>query len=307
MAEGFSEHRCKKKYKSKRRNYPVVRVFLLCLFFFLFIKLGFAEKLVNMLPLPENEEVVVNDWKTKCESMRGTPFELNGGLGQCSWVVSDSVFFLPNDFLRYVASQAKTPHAKLHWIAPREDFSSAVLVQREDSLVYTYLHVMGQDSLFYWVSIDNGCRYPGICPRQPLDWSAVTITGDFDFEGKESMLTMDAMLGIGEAPIHPILPGYVLSSGKDSLGHFVELDHGNNITSRMSGMYPVNPADTVPFIVGEYLDMNSTVGRLAPRDSAKFFLTVRQNGFFVRWADLYAQTHPLDSVEIAKFVKQIKL
>ena len=26
-----------------------------------------------------------------------------------------------------------------------------------------------------------------------------------------------------------------------------------------------------------------------------------------RWADLYAQTHPLDSVEIAKFVKQIKL
>ena len=285
----------------------MVRVFLLCLFFFLFIKLGFAEKLVNMLPLPENEKVVVNDWKAKCESMRGTPFELNGGLGQCSWVVSDSVFFLPNDFLRYVASQAKTPHAKLHWIAPREDFSSAVLVQREDSLVYTYLHVMGQDSLFYWVSIDNGCRYPGICPRQPLDWSAVTITGDFDFEGKESMLTMDAMLGIGEAPIHPILPGYVLSSGKDSLGHFVELDHGNNITSRMSGMYPVNPADTVPFIVGEYLDMNSTVGRLAPRDSAKFFLTVRQNGFFVRWADLYAQTHPLDSVEIAKFVKQIKL
>ena len=162
MAEGFSEHRCKKKYKSKRRNYPVVRVFLLCLFFFLFIKLGFAEKLVNMLPLPENEKVVVNDWKAKCESMRGTPFELNGGLGQCSWVVSDSVFFLPNDFLRYVASQAKTPHAKLHWIAPREDFSSAVLVQREDSLVYTYLHVMGQDSLFYWVSIDNGCRYPGI-------------------------------------------------------------------------------------------------------------------------------------------------
>jgi hypothetical protein len=118
---------------------------------------------------------------------------------------------------------------------------------------------------------------------------------------------MDAMLGIGEAPIHPILPGYVLASGKDSLGHFVELDHGNNITSRMSGMYPVNRADTASFIEGEYLDMNSIVGRLAPRDSAKFFLTVRQNGFFVRWADLYAQTHPLDSAEIAKFVKQIKL
>ena len=307
MSEGFSEHRCKKKYKSKRQNYPVVRILLVCISFFLFIKLGFAEKLVNLLPLPGNEEVVVDDWKTKCESMRGTAFELNGGLGQCSWVVSDSVFFLPNDFLRYVASNVKTSRAKLHWIAPQDDFSSPVLVQCEDSLVYTYLRMMNQDSLYYWVSLDNGCRFPGICPRQPLDWSAVAITGDFDFEGKESMLTMDAMLGIGEAPIHPILPGYVLASGKDSLGNFVELDHGNNITSRMSGMYPVNRADTTSFIVGEYLDMNSIVGRRAPRDSAKFFLTVRQNGFFVRWADLYAQTHPLDSAEIATFVKQIKL
>jgi septal ring factor EnvC (AmiA/AmiB activator) len=118
---------------------------------------------------------------------------------------------------------------------------------------------------------------------------------------------MDAMLGIGEAPIHPILPGIVLSSGKDSLGQFVVLDHGNNVTSRMSGMYPVNPADTLPFLEGEYLDMNSIVGRLAPRDSATFYLTVRHNGFFVRWADLYSQTHPLDSAEIAKFLQKIEL
>ena len=75
----------------------------------------------------------------------------------------------------------------------------------------------------------------------------------------------------------------------------------------MSGMYPVNAADTVPFIVGEYLDVGSTVGRLAPRDSAKFFLTVRQNGSFLRWVDLYAQTHPLDSAEIAKFLSRIEL
>ena len=52
MSEGFSEHRCKKKYKSKRQNYPVVRVLLVCISLFLFIKFGFAEKLVNLLPLP---------------------------------------------------------------------------------------------------------------------------------------------------------------------------------------------------------------------------------------------------------------
>ena len=53
--------------------------------------------------------------------------------------------------------------------------------------------------------------------------------------------------------------------------------------------------------------MNSIVGRLAPRDSATFYLTVRHNGFFVRWADLYSQTHPLDSAEIAKFLQKIEL
>jgi hypothetical protein len=305
MSEGFSEHRCKKRYKPKRYNYPVVRILLFCVAVVLFVRLGFAEKVVQLLP--GSTVVEASDWKSRCETMRGKAFELKNGLGQCSWVVSDSVFYLPNDFLRYIASQTNSMHPKLHWVAPRDRFSEAVLVQVEDSLVRTFIHVRGQDSLYYWVDIADGCRYPGLCPRQPLDWSALTITGDFDFEGQESLLAMDAMLGIGEAPIHPILPGIVLSSGKDSLGQFVVLDHGNNVTSRMSGMDPVIPADTLPFLEGEYLDMNSIVGRLAPRDSATFYLTVRHNGFFVRWADLYSQTHPLDSAEIAKFLQKIEL
>jgi hypothetical protein len=306
MSEGFSEHRCKKRYKPKRHNYPVMRVLFFCVAVILFVKLGFAEKIVKMLPGSEVVEQEV-DWKTRCESMHGTAFELKNDLGQCSWVVADSMAYLPNEFLRYIASQTKSKHPKLHWVAPRDRFSEATLVQVEDSLVRTFLHVMGQDSSFYWVDIADGCRYPGLCPKQPLDWSALAITGDFDFEGQEGLLAMDAVLGIGEAPIHPILPGVVLASGKDSLGHYVLLDHGNNVTSRMSGMYPVNPADTLPFLVGEFLDMKSIVGRLAPRDSATFYLTVRHNGFFVRWADLYAQTHPLDSAEIAKFLQKIEL
>ena len=304
MMDGFSEYRCKKKYKPKRRNYPVVRVALVFVALILFVKLGFADKVVAIVVGTEKEPEL--DWKGRCEQLRGKAFELKNGLGQCSWVLSDSVTYLPNEFLRYVASQTTSPHPKLHWVAPRDDFSNAYFVLCEDSLVSTYLHILGRDSVFYWVDIADGCRYPGVCPRQPLDWSALPITGDFDFEGQESLLAMDVMLGIGEAPVHPILPGVVLSSGKDSLGNFVVLDHGNNITSRMSGMHPVNPSDTLPFLEGEFLDVNSLVGRLAPRDSATFFLTVRQNGFFIRWNDLYAQTHPLDSVEIAKFLRRIE-
>jgi len=305
MMDGFSEYRCKKKYKPKRRNYPVVRIVLLCVAVALFVKLGYADKIVKAVIGSEKKEEL--DWKSRCERLHGAAFELKNGLGQCSWVLSDSLTYLPNSFLRYVASQTKSHHPKLHWVAPRDDFSNATFVQCEDSLVHTYLHILGSDSLFYWLDIKNGCRYPGLCPRQPLGWSAVPITGDFDFEGQESLLAMDVLLGIGEAPVHPILPGVVLSSGRDSLGKFVVLDHGNNITSRMSGLFPVNPSDTLPFLVGEYLDLNSVVGRLAPRDSATFFLTVRQNGFFVRWNDLYSQTHPLDSAEIAKFLHRIEL
>ena len=112
MSEGFSEHRCKKRYKPKRYNYPVVRILLFCVAVVLFVRLGFAEKVVQLLP--GSTVVEASDWKSRCETMRGKAFELKNGLGQCSWVVSDSVFYLPNDFWRYIASQTNTKHPKLH-------------------------------------------------------------------------------------------------------------------------------------------------------------------------------------------------
>lgn len=303
MSEDFSEHRCKRRYKSKNRKFPVVRVFLLCLFFFLFVKLGFAERIVNKLSLPDDAQEDVSSWESRCAEMHGKAFALENGLAQCSWILSDSLFSLPNPFLRYVASTAVTSRAKLHWIARQNDFSDALLVQLEDSSALTYLHIPGADSTFYWVRHSDGCRFPGVCPKQPLDWSAVPISENFDFEGRESLLAMDVMLGIGEAPVHPILSGVVLESGRDSLGNFVVIDHGNNIVSKMSGMRPVKAGDTSRVAAGAVLGVDSIVGRLAPKDSATFFLSVRRNGVFVRWKDFYSQSHPLDSAEIAKFVK----
>ena len=57
--------------------------------------------------------------------------------------------------------------------------------------------------------------------------------------------------------------------------------------------------------VGRMLSVKDAVGRLSPQDSASFFLTLRQNGLFVRWKDFYKLTHPVDSAQIAIFKKHL--
>lgn len=299
MPVEFSEYRCKKKYKAKRQNFPVFRLLLLFGCVFAGFHFGIFAKIVNKLPLPGNEvQPVVLTWDESCRSYGGTPFELKGDLGQCSWMVTDSSRVLPNSFLRYLASIKNHSVEKLHWVALKKDFWNPVLVQRVDSLVYLYLNVMLNDSSFAWVDAQTGCRFPGLCPRLPMDWQNIPISEDFDFEGQDWLLSEDVFLGPGEAPVHPILPGVVLEAGEDSTGEYVLVNHGNNVTSRMSGIMDV-PA------VGDTVDCNSIVGRLAPKDSAAFFLTVRRNGLFVRWNDFYRSAHLASDLEIAKFKKQV--
>lgn len=299
MSLEISEYRSKKKYKSKRRNIPVFRVLILLGLVFLAFRMGWIEKLVDLLPLPEGDRAeVVKTWQDNCKEWGGTPFVLKNDLAQCSWVVDDSTKILPNEFLRYLASLRTGTFEKLHWVAPANDFDRAVLVLREDSLVYTYLNVLLEDSSRVWVNVESGCRFPGLCPKLPLDWSNIPIAEDFDFEGQDRLLSEDVFLGVGEAPVHPVLPGVVLESGRDTTGPFIVIDHGNNVVSRMSGVAPMS-------VTGDTVDFNSVVGRLPPKDSAVFFLMVRRNGLFVRWNDFYKTAHPVDSVEIAKFKKQI--
>jgi hypothetical protein len=158
---------------------------------------------------------------------------------------------------------------------------------------------MKEDSSYIWVSKNSGCKFPGVCPRIPLEWSALSIDDGFDFEGQESLLAMDVFMGIGEAPIYPVLAGRVLDVGRDSSGFFVEIDHVYNVTSRTSGMGA--PSDSLS--VGDKIELNTVLGRLSPKDSAAFFLSVRLNGQFVRWTDFYASAHPVPPDSIESFEK----
>lgn len=315
MSVEFSEHNVKRRYKSRRTKFPLGRLLLLALAVFLFVYLGGFSSLLEKLPMlgKDKNAPVEKDWRDFCQGAKGTPFALKGELVQCSWVVKDSMALLPNSFLRYVASERKSPVAKLHWIALAQDFETPLLVQREDVETKTYLNIQKSDSSFVWIDMDTGCRFPGLCPQTPLNFSSLPITEDFDFDGQESLLAADVLRGIGEAPVHPVLPGRILNEGRDSLGYFIEIDHGNNITSRMWGMLAFvdanfSFADTSAVMQArDSVDLNSIVGRLAPVDSATFFLRIRRNGSFVRWDEFYRETHPLDSAKIAKFKEEVGL
>ena len=54
----------------------------------------------------------------------------------------------------------------------------------------SYYHLMIADSSYAWVRAD-GCRYPGACPRNPLQGGALPIAADFDFGGREELLIKD--------------------------------------------------------------------------------------------------------------------
>ena len=303
MPVDFQEYKGKRKPLNTTHKFPLIRLLSVAVAAFLAYWSGLASTIADALPLPGNEEEdVVETWDYRCKAFGGKPFELQQGLAQCSWVVDDSVSWrLPNSFLRYVASLRKTPKSKLHWVAPVKDFRKPVLVLHQDSVAEVYFHYMKEDSSFVWVSKNTGCRFPGVCPSLPLSWSALPITDGFDFEGQELLLATDVFLGIGEAPIYPVLDGRVLEMGRDSSGYFVEIDHGYNVTSKTSGMGALSDS----LAVGDSVNKKSVLGRLAPKDSAAFFLTVRQNGQFVRWSDFYASTHPIVPDSIVAFEKHI--
>ncbi|MCQ2108291.1 MAG: M23 family metallopeptidase [Fibrobacter sp.] len=304
MSVEFQEYKGRRKKIKTQHKFPLIRLLLVAVAAFLAYWSGLAQKIADALPLPGNEEVVVVDnWESRCKSHGGTPFALEHGLAQCSWILNDSTFVerLPNTFLRYVASLRHSETSKLHWVAPIEDFSNARFVLHEDENKYEYLHLMTKDSSYVWVSKKTGCRFPGICPQLPMEWSALPISDGFDFEGQESLIAMDVFRGIGEAPIQPILPGIILSMGKDSLGYFMEIDHGFNVTSKTSGMGFLKEN----LMVGDSIKAGTTIGRLSPQDSSAFFLTVRQNGLFVRWNDFYAAAHPVQQNVVAEFEKSL--
>lgn len=305
MPVEFSEHRVKKKYKSKRKKFPLFRLVFLVALLVCAVYFGWFTKLVEAIPLfNEETPVEILTWDSKCKNIGGTPFELKDSLVQCSWIVNDSTPLFHDAFVRYVVSQRKSPVAKFHWVAYAETFENPVLVQFEDSLVYSYLHVPLKDSSMVWIDARTGCVFPGLCPARPLDWSNIEISENFDFEGQDKLIAADAFYGVGEAPLHPILSGVVLDEGRDSMGFYVEIDHGNNVVSKVSGMAPYAPNVGSAVVIGDSVTTESWIGRIPPRDSTACYLSIRRNGLFLRWADFYALAHPLDSAGISNFLKR---
>ncbi|SHL18686.1 M23 family metallopeptidase [Fibrobacter sp. UWEL] len=303
MAVEFKEYKGKRKPINPQHKFPLLRLLIVAIAAFAVYWSGLPTKIANALPLPGNEpEVVVETWDSRCVATGGTPTAVNDSLGQCHWLLQDpDSLILPDPFLRYLSSIRKVQSPEIFWVAKVKDFSNPLVVLFQDAQREYFYHVMKQDSSYVWIrkgnSPSDGCRFPGVCPHMPLEWSALAITEGFDFEGQESLIAMDVFRGAGEAPIYAVLPGRVLDLGKDSLGYFVELDHGNNISSKTSGMGLGNDS----LKVGDVVKVDMPIGRLAPMDSSVFYLSVRENGHFVRWKDFYAEAYPFTDKEIAAF------
>lgn len=302
MAVEFTEYRGKRKRSFHKRKFPLLRLLFLVTLIVLAQVFGLFRKFVNALPLAVNKVAEVEmTWESMCDSSGGTFQRMENSLCRCSWNLTDSLDRLPTPLLRYVASMRIAEMSKIHWVADSTDFTSGLLICLEgDNDSRSYLQVNKNDSLRYWIDESNGCRFPGLCPQMPLGWAAVAIAGNFDFEGQESLLAKDVFHGIGEAPVYPVLPGVVLDVGRDSLGYFVEIDHGDNVTTLTSGMGLLDS----PIEAGDTVEMDVPIGRLVPHDSAAFFLTVRRNGLFTRWNEFYDYSHPVDSASIAIFKKK---
>lgn len=302
MAVEFSEYRGKRKRSFHKRRIPLLRILFLVALVSVAFALGLFRKIADAVVMRLNKPApVVLTWETMCDSAGGTYAELAKGFRECSWNIGDSAADYPTPMLRYIASMRNTGASRIRWVAAADDFTGGMLVRLEgDSMSHNFLHVVKNDSVRYWIDEETGCLFPGLCPRRPLGWAAVPISVNFDFEGQDSLLTKDVFCGESESPVYPVLSGVVLDVGKDSFGYFVEIDHGDNVTTRTSGM----GFWSTPLSVGDSVYADAPVGRLMPQDSAMFFLTVRRNGLFVRWNDFYGYTHPVDSASIAIFKKR---
>ena len=200
MAVEFSEYRCKKKYKSKRRNIPVFRLLVLCAALFSAFKFGLVNKLVDKIPLPGNESVpVVLSWDERCRSFGGTAFELKNDLVQCSWIVNDSTPLLPNAFLRYLASIKVSAVEKIHWVATRGDFEKPLLVLRDDSTLHTYFNMMQEDSSYVWVDASDGKFIVYNVLENPSTWEAYIQ----ELSANSTPIKIEEVKGMLSAPAQP--------------------------------------------------------------------------------------------------------
>ncbi len=305
----FREYKSFKKKRTGRRRFPVIRIILLvgCASF-LYAR-GYVDMLVQKIEQLSSSRqspssVSSGDkslrWDRWCAVHGGTAFTLKNGMGQCSWRLhgkSDTLLNYP--LLRYYAENESSHFPKdVHWLAPVSDFRNPVFLGVQNGTQVRWIYRMrGADSSLVWVNA-RGCRFPGVCPGDPLPGGALPIPDDFDFEGRESLLMKDQFLGLQNSQVYSVLPGRVVSVGKDAAGYVVELDHGGNLLTRSSGHAGIAQG----IVPGASVKGFSPLGRLAAADSASLYFEVIRNGKFVRWNDFYAETHVVkDSAAVRAF------
>lgn len=304
--DSFREYKNFKVNLKAKRRVPVIRVLLLVGAIYAVCASGAVEKAYRLIELRENstgsfEPLRPESWTEDCEFSGGKAFILKGSLVQCSWAISNAGAFatLPkHGVLRYAVTAPGTSYPlQVHWLADSADFQKPfVLGLKTGKSVRWLFYTMLSDSSFAWVG-EDGCRFPGACPRNPLQGGALQIRDDFDFGGRENLLVKDFFSGIGEAPVYPILPGRVLSVEQDSTGYRILLDHGGNLFSRLSELLQIAPGVES----GKVLSADDEIGRLPPSDSAGFFLEVLRNGRFVRWDRFFREAFVADAHDIDSF------
>lgn len=309
MPVDFREYDYPRKHKSKKRQgFPLVRLLILLIVVFYFWYNGYFFKTYEFFfpPIQPNATLEKQplSWQEQCASVHGKSFLLRDSVGQCSWQFNEGGSGVyDHDFWRYLVEVETRRPLKIHWVAPIKNFNTPWFLSLQvDSLERNFFRVFFKlDSSFVWIEDGTLCRFPGFCPENPLEGGALPIPHDFDFEGRESLLMKDQFMGIGETPIYPILPGRVIMVARDSSDYNITIDHGDNLTSRVSGAISI----ASDLKEGQLVEINEPIARLAPKDRAIFYLEVIRNGQFVRWDAFFNETHPVTKEIIAKFRKEI--
>ncbi len=294
-------------HNKKRQGFPLIRIlFLLAVIFGLAYDHHY-QKIYDFFFSQEKEnkslKVEPISWDKECTSLHGKPFLIRDSVGQCSWRInrSDSLFF-NHDLWRFLAEKDSKNPVLIHWVAPVNHFMSPWFISLKiDSLERNFFRVPSKDSTFIWVEDHSLCRFPGFCPEDPLEGGALPIPDDFDFQGRELLLMKDQFMGIGESPVYAILPGVILKISKDTSGNSIVIDHGDNLISKISGDFSL----LSDLKEGSVIEEKQFIARLAPKDSATFYLEVIRNGQFIRWSTFFNETHPISEKDIAKFRKRI--
>jgi len=308
------------------RKLPLLRIVLLAILLFW----GYTHRNTISSGIPQKVSALMDVWKhwnaadsselpegaTRKERMAlagGKLFVLYNGSLQESWRIQDSVRLttvlneyrdpLLNSLIRTLVGYAVKPgvldlvfHDTLQGRLPR------MARWRDSSGIRSVLRLPADSLWSHWLYFDaqTHCVWQSSCPVDPLAGGAVAIDANFDFAGKEHLMTHDMFRGIGEAPVVAVLPGRVLQIQSDSVhGASVELVHAGNEESVVSGLAALAEG----LKVGTWVAQGEPLGRLSARDTAEVLFQMKRNGRFVRWEEYCRESRPLSEDLFATFAK----